>query len=168
MSGTDDRRARAADPAEAARLRARFHTPPAPDYRRPWALLALLGIVVALFVVSLPLVWHHDMVAGQPDQTVYGYTHNYWLLFVCAVLIGIGARIALRQLTIVVIVILIFAVLLTLTALYDDWANSYSQAANLHRPQFIGPGVYVAIAGLVGIVLATALAWWGRATARTL
>lgn len=159
----NDRGPRAADPEAARRLRALFETPPSPDYRRPWALLAVLLLVATLFVVSQPLPWHHDIIPGAPFRVVYGYARSYWVLVVGAVAIGVGVRVALRPLTTYVVVLLLLVAFFTLIGLYGDWANSYSNAGAHNLKAYNGPGFFVALGGAVGLVAASLLAWRERA-----
>lgn len=50
-------------------------------------------------------------------------------------------------------------VFVTMLGMYADWADNYSQAAQAHLPAYVGPGFYLALAGMAGIIVAISLAW---------
>ena len=127
-------------------------------------LLALLVVVPVLFVVSQPLPWHHDIVPGAGYHVVYGYTRSYWVLIIAAIVLGVFARIAARPATVPVVVALIAIAAVTLIGVYNDWANSYSQARGLNLDPYNGPGFFLAVAALAGLVATAAVAWYDRAT----
>ena len=164
MSGDADRGPGAVDPEAAQRLRALFSSTTPRVYRRPRLLLALLALVPVLFVVSQPLPWHHDIVPGDGYHVVYGSTRSYWFLIIGVIVLGAFARIAMRPVTVPVVVALIVIAGVTMIGVYADWANSYSQAGSLHMDPYNGPGFFLAVGALAALVIAAGVAWYDRAT----
>lgn len=168
MSGEEAPGPRSVDPEAAQRLRALFTTDTPRVYRRPRALLALLVLVPLLLVVSQPLPWHHDIVPGDGYHVVYGYTRSYWLPIIGVIVLGVCARVAARPVTVPVVVALIVVAGVTMIGVYADWANSYAQAGSLHLDPYNGPGFFLAVAALAGLVIAAGVAWYERATSASL
>lgn len=131
-------------------------------------LLALLVLVPILLVVAQPLPWHHDIVPGDGYHVVYGYTRSYWVLIIAFIVVGLGARIAARPVTVPVVVALIAVAGVTMIGVYADWAGSYSQARSLNVDPYNGPGFFLVVAALAVLVATAGAAWYDRATSSSL
>ena len=118
----------------------------------------LLACAVA-FATSMPLPWHHDVIPAAGYRVVYGIGGASWLV-VAAVLCAVFALMfALRRPAFYsrwLVTLLGFCVVLGVFTDYINWQNS---AGRLYVAAYFGPGFYVALGGMLLLVLTVVLTW---------
>lgn len=123
----------------------------------------MLLLVVALIIAAMPLPWHRHFVIAAGYSVVTGIGGTSWLLAVAALLLAVAARIAARPVRVSLVLALFVLTLLTMLGMYGNWADNYTQAAAAARPPYYGSGFFLALLALVGMMGATAIAWWRAA-----
>lgn len=134
-----------------------------PPYRRPATLLGVLLLVVALIIAAMPVPWHRHFVIAAGYSVVRGLGSAPWLLVVAALLLGVAGRIAARPVRGYLVLILLVLTLCTMLGMYGNWADNYTQAAAAARPPYYGAGFFLALLALLGMIAATAIAWYRAA-----
>lgn len=119
----------------------------------------LLIVAALLFIASLPIPWHHDVIPAAGYRVVRGIDGASWLVVATAVVIAFAVRYLVRPPAFPskwFLVGLTFCVTLGMIIDYIDWQSS---AAFLYTRAYFGPGFYVALTGAAVLVVATVQAW---------
>jgi amino acid transporter len=128
------------------------------------AALLFLALVCAalLFAGSMPLPWHHQVLAkGGGYAVVNGIDGASWLIAVAVAAIIFLIRCISRPPGTVLKWLFTIATFLVVLGMFNDYINWQSRAAQpKHQVQaYFGPGFYVALAGIAVLVLANVPAW---------
>ena len=123
---------------------------------------AILAIGGLLLLVSLLLPWDHRHVPGGEPVTFMGWRAAPSMGLYGAVAVGLGLRLLVRFPGTVAKVTLFFLTALLVIALFAENTDVEGRSAALNIDPYFGPGVWLAVAGLVALVLATVLALRSR------
>ncbi|MBV8301241.1 MAG: hypothetical protein JOY68_04905 [Candidatus Dormibacteraeota bacterium] len=127
--------------------------------RRLVLLPLLLTLPAVLWLVSMPLVWHHHDIPGEGYTVLHGYQVDSWLIVAALVSLGFALRFhrwgfgfAGKWL------LAIFAVIVAI-GLWADYIDNQIYAASVYAGSFYGPGFIVGALGAAVLVAALPVSW---------
>ena len=121
--------------------------------------MACLGVSAVLFAASMPLPWHHRLLDTGGIQVVRGIDGASWLVVAAAVNALFLIRFVRVPPGFYAKWLLTLATVLTVLGMFSDYINWNSRAGQLHMPAYYGPGFYVAVLGMIALVVAAVACW---------
>ena len=123
------------------------------------AAAVLLALSAVIFVVSMPLAWHHDVIPAAGYRVVRGIDGASWLIVAAAICVGFIVRFARRPPEFLSRWLITIATFLVVLGMFIDYINWQDNAGVLYVRAYFGPGFFVALSGALVLVLATVAVW---------
>lgn len=127
--------------------------------RRLLLLPAMLTIPAVLWVLSMPLPWHHHDIPGDGFIVLFGYNVDSWLIIAALVAVGFAVRFRRHGIGLYTrwwLAIFAGAVCIGMSV---DYIDNMSRSAAVFSKPFYGPGFVVGAIGAALLLVSLPVSW---------